>query len=97
MYNPKKLDKGPMRESSFQINGPQLFNKLPKSLRDLTKCGPDEFKKKLDHFLSFIPDEPKCKALTPAAMNPLSATSSNSLLHQMDWARREGLLRGMPL
>ena len=86
-----------MREASFQVTGPKLFNKLPKSLRNLSKCGPDEFKKELDEFLSFVPDEPKCPGLTPTAVNPVTAQASNSLLHQVDWARREGLLKGMIL
>ena len=60
-----------MMEASFQVSGPKLFNTLPKSLRDMTKCGPDEFKKELDKFLTFVPDEPKCPGLTPAAQNPV--------------------------
>ena len=56
-----------MREASFQMSGPKLFNKLPIALRDLTKCGLDEFKKQLDQFLTFVPDQPKCSGLTPAA------------------------------
>ena len=85
-----------MREGSFQVSGPKLFNKLPKTLRNMTKCGPDEFKKQLDQFLTFVPDQPKCSGLTPAAQNPVTALHSNSLLHQVDWARREGLLKGLP-
>ena len=84
-----------MMEASFQVSGSKLFNTLPKSLRDMTKCGPDEFKKELDKFLTFVPDEPKCPGLTPAAQNPVTAQASNSLLHQVNWARREGLLKKM--
>ena len=84
-----------MREASFQVIGPKLFNTLPKVIRDMTKCGPDEFKMELDKFLTFVPDEPKCQGLTPVAQNPVTAQASNSLLHQVNWARREGLLKGM--
>ena len=45
-------------ESSFQVLGPMLFNCLPKSLRYIKKVGPDEFKEKLDEYLSQVPDEP---------------------------------------
>ena len=81
-----------MRDSSFQVNGPQLFNQLPKYIRDLTKCSIDEFKHEVDKFLQTIPDEPKCPGLTPVAQRP-DGVHSNSLLHQVPWARRNGLLR----
>ena len=81
-----------LRESSFQINGPKLFNELPRDLRKKTKCGVEEFKMILDEFLQKIPDQPKCPGLTPVAQKP-DATHSNSLLYQLAWARREGQLR----
>ena len=84
-----------MREASFQMSGPKLFNKLPKHLRNLSGCGIDEFKKELDIFLAFVPDEPKCPGLIPGAQKPETATATNSLLHQIDWARRNGLLVGL--
>ena len=40
-----------LREPTFQVNGPQLFNSLPASVRNMTNCGVDEFKIKLDNFL----------------------------------------------
>ena len=52
-----------LRESSFQIHGPRLFNTLPNYLRNMKLCGVDEFKEKLDHFLSKM----SLKSL-PAAM-----------------------------
>ena len=79
------------RESSFQVAGPNLFNKMPKYLREMTKCGIDDFKEKLDQFLCKIPDQPKIQGLVPAALTP-DCKSSNSLLFQVDWARRQGLL-----
>ena len=48
-----------IREASFQINGPRLFNSLPKAVRNTTKVGIEEFKLKLDKYLESIPDEPK--------------------------------------
>ena len=38
--------------------GPRLFNALPKSLRNISNCPKETFKKQLDHFLSSLPDEP---------------------------------------
>ncbi len=46
-------------EQSFCIEGPKLFNSLPKYLRDLKGVSLDKFKKGLDSFLSQIPDEPQ--------------------------------------
>ena len=40
-----------LKEQTFQVNGPQLFNTLPSSVRNTTKCSVDEFKMKLDKYL----------------------------------------------
>ena len=79
------------REASFQIAGPNLFNKMPLHIRELTKCGQEDFKKVLDTYLCKIPDTPKIQGLVPAALTP-DCKSSNSLLFQVDWARRQGLV-----
>ena len=79
------------REASFQVSGPALFNKMPKWIRDSRNCGPDDFKQRLDRFLSKIPDDPKIQGLIPAAVTP-DCQASNSLLHQVDWARRQWLI-----
>ena len=47
-----------LREQSFQISGPKLFNKMPKEIRNMSKCSQDDFKEALDSFLTRIPDEP---------------------------------------
>ena len=44
-----------LRSESFDVRGPEVFNSLPKELRN--KTGSIEmFKKKLDEFLYLIPD-----------------------------------------
>ena len=48
-----------MRNQSFQVAGPRLFNCLPKYLRNTKNCSIEEFKEKLDAFLTRVPDEPK--------------------------------------
>ena len=73
------------REISFQIAGPKLFNCLPKAIRNLKNIGVEEFKEKLDLFLSTVPDEPKISGAMP-----LNCEKSNSLLHQV--ARGEASL-----
>ena len=83
-----------LRESSFQIHGPRLFNTLPKYLRNMKHCGVDEFKEKLDHFLSKIPDEPKVGQLVPACCNLVTIQPSNSLVDQIRVTCQEGMAAG---
>ena len=68
-----------LREQSFQVNGPRLFNSIPKQVRNMTKVPVDEFKAKLDKFLEKITDQPNVDGLTPAACNPYNAAPSNSI------------------
>ena len=63
------------RESSLQVKGAQLFNSIPKALRELTGS-PAQFKMQLDQWLSTIPDQPTIPSRPRAA-------SSNSLLDQV--------------
>ena len=72
-----------LRSQSFQVNGPQLFNAVPKSVRDTTKVTVEEFKEKLDRFLQKVPDEPNVDGLTPGACNQWTAAPSNSILDQV--------------
>ena len=72
-----------LRENSFQIVGPKLFNCLPAKIRNKSKCSIDDFKLLLDQFLSKIPDEPKLPGYTPAATNQFSGQSSNCLIDQV--------------
>ena len=71
-----------LREQSFQVNGPKLFNCLPLSIRNLNGITVDEFKLKLDQFLAKIPDEPNVDGLTPSACDLFSAAPSNSVIDQ---------------
>ena len=75
-----------MREESFQKAGPILFNSLPKSIRNISRKSTEEFKEKLDEFLSDLPDQPVIGGLIPEICNQVTARPSNSLrdviLHQ---------------
>ena len=81
-----------LREASFQVHGPRLFNALPKSIRNLTKVPVDEFKSKLDVFLQTIPDEPKVPGYTPSTCNQITASPSNSIVDhtRSESSRRPG-------
>ena len=68
-----------LREQSFQVMGPRLFNSLPKRLRSIRKTTVEEFKEKLDDFLSTLPDHPKVGDMTPSICNQVTARPSNSL------------------
>ena len=72
-----------LKEKSFNTNGPMLFNSIPKNIRNLSKCSVEDFKMKLDQFLSKIPDQPKTPTLMPEALNQFTAKASNSLGDQI--------------
>lgn len=69
-----------LRHQSFQMAGPQLFNSLPRTLRDLEKIPIEDFKEKLDLFLATIPDHPKIGDMVPNICNQITAKPSNSLI-----------------
>ena len=48
----------------------------------MTKCGLEDFKLRLDLFLTKVPDEPKGEGLVPGATNPFTGRRTNSLVHQ---------------
>ena len=72
-----------LREDSFQVNGPRLFNSIPVNVRGMTRCNIDNFKFKLDKFLETVPDEPRTKNLVPTAPNPIIGNPSNSIIDQI--------------
>ena len=72
-----------LRENSFQIVGPRLFNCLPQNIRNLRKCSIEEFKSKLDEYLARIPAEPKLPGYTPSASDLFSGQPSNCLVDQI--------------
>ena len=45
------------KDKNFFVNGPNLFNCLPKDIRECTES-PDVFKRKLDKFIKGVPDQP---------------------------------------
>ena len=72
-----------LRNQSFQVNGPQLFNTLPKYIRDMSNCSVTDFKEKLDQYLTVIPDQPLIGNLIPATCDLYSLSPSNSLIDQI--------------
>ena len=67
---------GKIREASLVFNGAQLFNVLPKPLRDMSGVSLDSFKRALDQFLNTVPDEPQIPGYTACRR-----ADSNSLIH----------------
>ena len=53
-----------LKEASFCVRGPRLFNCLPKEIRDISSVHIDVFKAALDSWLSDIPDEPHVPGYT---------------------------------
>ena len=81
-YAPAQIKK--IRHSSFFYKGPQLYNLLPTDLRQMEEIDVpyqshvDEFKKKLDKYLTNIPDQPSVREL-----NQSRAAANNSLICQI--------------
>ena len=71
-----------LRENSYQVNGPRLFNCLPKQIRNKKGCSVDEFKADLDTFLEGVPDEPKSDGYIPSACDQNTGRPSNSIIAQ---------------
>ena len=68
-----------IRDGSLMVHGANLFNHLPKYIRNYTNCSHVEFKAVLDQFLSGIPDEPLVTGYTqnrPAKSNSLVSLGS---------------------
>ena len=61
-----------LRDASFKVAGPKLWNCIPKSIRKLGTL--DAFKSRLTNFLLSIPDKPPIRGYT--------SPNSNSIL---DW------------
>merc|ERR1712026_155320 len=61
-----------LRDQSLQVRGPRLFNSLPSLIRNLTKVNTEEFKSKLDEFLSTLPDNPKIGDLVKSVCDPIT-------------------------
>ena len=66
-----------IRENSFGVHAPRIFNILPKSIRGITGVKVDSFKLHLDRFLSTIPDQPSVTGYAG-----YRAAVSNSIIHQ---------------
>ena len=78
------------RTSTFQVSGAKLFNSLRKEIRNFQKHSVEEFKEILDAFLTTVPDEPRWPGMKPGATDQVESKPSNSLLHQIPKAWREG-------
>ena len=64
------------RDSSLSVKGSRLFNIIPRDLRDTQTGTVDQFKARLDEWLSTVPDQPSIQGRQRAA-------STNSLLDQV--------------
>ena len=86
-YNASRRTKS-LREGSFQVRGPALFNCLPLEIRAMSDCSLNAFKNALDSLLDNIPDTPSSQTYFPAPTDRLTSAPSNSLI---DWMRYLGV------
>ena len=54
-----------LREASFQVRGPALFNAMPFEIRTLKGCSLNCFKNTLDSLIDRIPDTPRLPNVLP--------------------------------
>ena len=74
-------------QSSLKMQGPRLFNCLPKNIRNLAGCRKEKFNlTELDSFLATIPDEPLIPGYTQ-----WRRTETNSLPDVIYFKQRVGL------
>jgi len=78
-----------IRSASLRIRGCMLFNCLPRHLRCITNPNVDHFKKKLDIFLSQVPDQPSLPHYYKSA-------TTNSIVHQLEVIRAQQRIGGAP-
>ena len=64
-----------LKEASFSVMGPRLFNSMPARIRNMNKCSTECFKRNLDNYLTTVPDEPQIQGYTSQRR-----AESNSLL-----------------
>ena len=81
-----------IRYNSFQYQGPRLFNIIPRNLRDDLNSSMESWKKKLDHFLEFIPDLPVTSEADSGLCNPHNSQPTNSIAIWTPHVRREGII-----
>ena len=72
-----------LRNESFAVKGPRIFNSLPKDVRCFTGGTVDAFKSRLDAYLKTVPDQPLIPGYTAGRL-----IASNSLI---DWANHLAL------
>ena len=71
--------------ASLPVHGQQLFNCLPKEIRNLTKCEVTTFKGVLDQYLMTVPDEPLIRGY-----ERFRRAESNSLLDMTKFTSKPG-------
>ena len=73
---------GTIRENFLNVKGPQLFNVLPRDIRNIVNQPLEVFKRQVDKFLSSVPDEPGCQGYVSSR-----AAGSNSVVDQIHYRR----------
>ena len=72
-----------LKEGSFMVHGPRLFNEIPRDLREF-EGSPETFKARLDVFLKTVPDK-------PALPHYRQPASGNGLREQLAQQRRNNI------
>lgn len=73
-----------IKRSCFSVYGANLFNGLPKSIRNISNCDFAKFKSAIDLLLSYVPDDPHINGYS---MYRTGGSPSNALLSMMNVAQ----------
>ena len=65
-----------IRENSFKVKGPRLWNCIPKQIRSYTEL--ETFKQQLTKFMLLVPDKPPIRGFTPPNPNSILDWQNNT-------------------
>ena len=75
---------GSLAYNSFRWRGSRIFNALPPCIRNMSKCGVNVFKRKLDNFLSQVRDDP-CETNSDNSIAGAALRQSWCVYSMMAW------------
>ena len=79
-----------IRYNSFQMQGPKLYNSLPRYLRENSDLDSKAWKCKLDEFLEKVPDLPVTSNLDSGLCNQFNSSPTNSVAVWIPHLIRQG-------
>ena len=73
-----------IRQNNISFLGPRLFNIIPQDIRNLTNCGLELFKRKLDEFLLQLPGQPQSQDTPDSTTTACWMSSPHTKEHRVE-------------